>query len=117
MHIHHLTRRTLLGATLAGIATRSFAGAYAFKLHNNATGYDINGFYTFQNGVWSKNWFSNGRLLKPGESASMDWKSDEGDCEVPFRVSWVNWGNQDFKLDWCKNVKNVYMLDKGFRWD
>ncbi len=47
----------------------------------------------------------------------MDWFSNEGDCVVPFRVSWDNYGADDFKIDWCKGVDNIYMKDKGFSWD
>ncbi|WP_286134249.1 hypothetical protein [Methylobacterium sp. Leaf123] len=47
----------------------------------------------------------------------MDWNSDDGDCIVPFRVKWRDYGSEDFKLDWCKGVSNVYMKDKGFSYD
>lgn len=105
-----LTTAVLLAGT-----SPSWASDYAFRLHNKADGYTINGFYTFQDGRWSDNWL-NGRI-RPGESVGMDWNSNEGNCVVPFRVSWDNYGADDFKLDWCKGVSNVYMKDKGFSWD
>lgn len=98
--------------SMAGAAT---ASDYAFRLHNRAEGYTINGFYTYQDGRWSDNWLD--RRLKPGESVGMDWHSNEGSCVVPFRVSWDDYGADDFRLDWCKGVHNVYMKDKGFSWD
>lgn len=101
-------------ALLAGTSP-SLASDYAFRLHNKADGYTINGFYTFQDGRWSDNWLK-GRI-RPGESIGMDWYSNEGNCVVPFRVSWDDYGADDFKLDWCKGVSNVYMRDKGFTWD
>lgn len=107
-------------ATLALAALLShsaWAGEYAFKLHNKAPGYNIVGFSTYQDGQWSKNWLESGDRIRPGQSASMDWNSDDGDCVVPFRVTWENYGSEQFKLDWCKGVRNVYMLEKGFRWD
>jgi hypothetical protein len=47
----------------------------------------------------------------------MDWYSDEGACVVPFRVSWVDYGAEDFSIDWCQNVENIYMEDVGFTWN
>ena len=111
------TTRALAVAALSLMAFQATAGEYAFTLHNRAKGWTINGFYTFQDGRWSKNWLGKGDRIRPGESAAMDWHSDDGDCVVPFRVNWENYGTDEFKLDWCKGVKNVYMLDKGFRSD
>lgn len=91
------------------------ASDYAFRLHNRADGYTINGFYTYQNGKWSDNWLDS--RIRPGESADMDWFSNDGNCVVPFRVSWDGYGADDFKVDWCKGISNVYMKDKGFSWD
>jgi hypothetical protein len=109
--------RMLAIAGLITVASPSLASDYAFRLHNRADGYSINGFYTYQNGQWSKNWLKEGVHVQPSEAVGMDWKSNEGDCEVPFRVSWDNYGSEDFKIDWCKSVSNVYMKDKGFSWD
>jgi hypothetical protein len=99
--------------TMAGSA---MAENYNFNLHNNANGWVIDGFYTYQDGKWSKNWLSED--IEPGQYGEMLWNSEEGDCVVPFRVSWTDWGHQDFTMDWCKNhPTNVYMKDKGFDWD
>jgi hypothetical protein len=91
------------------------ASDYAFRLHNRADGYTINGFYTYQDGQWSDNWLD-GRI-RPGQAVDMDWFSNQGNCVVPFRVSWDNYGAEDFKVDWCKGISNIYMKDKGFSWD
>lgn len=104
-------------AVLVTATAIAHAGNYAFRLHNNAKGYTINGFYTYQEGQWSENWLKDGRRIVPGDSLDMDWFSNKGDCVVPFRVSWDNYGTDDFKLDWCKHPKNIYMEDKGFSWD
>ncbi len=102
--------------TTIGITGSAAANDYNFYLHNRANGWTINGFYTFQNGRWSSNWLKN--RISPGNSKPMLWNSDEGNCRVPFRVSWVDWGSQDFTIDWCKdNPTNIYMKDKGFSWD
>jgi hypothetical protein len=105
----------MLGLSLAACAAQAMASDYAFRLHNRAKGYTINGFYTYQNGRWSENWLRD--RIRPGQSVPMDWYSNEGACVVPFRVSWDDWGAQDFKLDWCKGVRNLYMKDEGFATD
>lgn len=46
----------------------------------------------------------------------MDWGSSEGACVVPFRVGWVGYEAEQFKVDWCK-LKNLYMKDEGFSVD
>lgn len=104
-------------ALFLAAASWSMASDYAFHLHNRANGYTINGFYTYQDGEWSDNWLHDGARIKPGEVSDMDWFSNKGDCVVPFRVSWDNYGADDFKMDWCKKPRNIYMKDKGFSWD
>lgn len=98
-----------------GAALPAAAGdTYKFNLHNKSSQYVINGFRTFEGGKWSKNWID--FTLKPGETAEMDWGSDEGNCVVPFRVGWVGYEAEQFKVDWCK-VSNIYMKDDGFTYD
>ncbi|HLP70983.1 MAG TPA: hypothetical protein VK181_26030 [Rhizobium sp.] len=104
-------------AAVATVASLAHASNYAFRLHNRADGYTINGFYTYQDGQWSDNWLKEGQRVRPGEDIDMDWFSNEGDCVVPFRVSWDNYGADDFKVDWCKHPSNIYMQNKGFSWD
>ena len=100
---------------LAGLP--AFADNYDFNLNNRANGWTINGFYTFQDGRWSKNWLQGSRV-RPGQRMPMNWNSQSGDCVVPFRVSWVDFGSQDFTMNWCKNnPTNIYMKDEGFTWD
>ena len=110
-----MIRITLSAVFALCLSGAGLASDYSFRLHNSAHGWTINGFYTYQNGRWSSNWL--GSRIGEGDSASMDWNSNAGNCVVPFRVSWVDFGSQDFKLDWCKGVSNVYMKDKGFSWD
>ncbi|WP_176218620.1 hypothetical protein [Rhizobium rhizosphaerae] len=105
-----------LSVAITGLGgTGALASDYGFRLHNRAAGYTINGFYTYQDGRWSDNWLT-GRV-RPGQAVDMDWFSNDGNCTVPFRVSWDDYGADDFKLDWCKGVSNLYMKDKGFSWD
>jgi hypothetical protein len=96
-------------------ASQAVASDYAFKLHNRSSDWTITGFYTLQDGNWSENWLD-GRI-NAGESVRMDWNSNAGNCVVPFRVRWADYGAEDFKIDWCKGVSNIYMKDKGFTWD
>ena len=110
--------RIVAAILLAGLAlsgTPAMASDYAFKLHNRSTGWTISGFYTFQDGVWSENWLDS--QIPAGSSVRMDWKSNAGNCVVPFRVRWVDYGAEDFSIDWCKSVGNIYMKDAGFSWD
>lgn len=107
--------RTLTIALLLCFSTISYAGDYDFRLHNRSSGWIIDGFYTFQNGRWSKNWLRN--PIVAGQGVNMHWASDEGNCVVPFRVEWRNYGSEDHRLDWCKGVSHVYMKDKGFSWN
>ena len=88
---------------------------YAFRPHNGAEYYAITDLCAYRNGRWSRNWI--GGLINPGQSASLDWNSNDGDCVVPFRVKWRDYGSDDFKLDWCNGVSNVYMKDEGFTYD
>lgn len=111
-----LSRLALTAVAFAALTFSAAAQNYNFFLHNRANGWVINGFYTQQNGRWSNNWLS-GRVA-PGRNVPMRWASQAGSCRVPFRVSWVDWGTQDFTMDWCKNnPSNLYMKDEGFTWD
>ncbi len=102
-------------AVLAGFgAAAQAADSYKFNLHNKSSDSVINGFRTFEGGKWSKNWID--FTLKPGELAEMDWGSAEGNCVVPFKVSWIGYDAEQFKVDWCK-VRNIYMKDNGFTFD
>jgi hypothetical protein len=100
-----------------GTNTSNFVmGDYDFTLYNKSKGWVINGFYTLQNGKWSKNWLTG--TVASGASIKMVWSSEDGDCVVPFKVNWVDYGmSEQFNVDWCKKPKNVYMLDEGFKVD
>jgi hypothetical protein len=106
---------------IAAVATLLMSGVvnadnYNFYLHNRANGWVISSFQTKQDGQWSKNWLR-GRL-SPGRNIPLIWDSQSGDCRVPFRVTWIDWGSQEFTMDWCKsNPSNIYMKDNGFTWD
>lgn len=112
-----LKRLAVAAAFFVAAASWAVASDYAFRLHNRANGYTIKGFYTYQNGEWSENWLKDGSRIRAGEGIDMDWYSNEGNCVVPFRVSWDDYGADDFKMDWCKHPSNIYMKDKGFSWD
>jgi hypothetical protein len=116
------TRRTMLAAPmltmvlgLTALATPTAAQSdYPFRLHNRSEGWTISGFQTFQGGQWSSNWLDG--PIRAGQFANMDWKSNAGNCTVRFRVSWVDYGATEHQADFCK-LKNVYMLNEGFRLD
>jgi len=63
----HKTLRIFMIAGPLAAASPSLASDYAFRLHNRADGYTINGFYTYQDGQWSKNWLS-GRVVPANPS-------------------------------------------------
>lgn len=110
--------RNLVGATalVAGLAIASAQAQsdYPFKLHNRSQGWTINGFQTFSNGAWSTNWLR--APVPAGSAADMDWKSNAGSCMVRFRVQWADYSPTEHQADFCK-LKNVYMLNEGFRTD
>ena|SRR5476649_1783937 len=84
MNPRFLSAVCLLGVTMASSA---LADSYKFQLHNESK-YTITGFQTYQGGKWT-DWNGvnrNGIDVSPGETHAMDWKSDAGDCEVPFRI-------------------------------
>ena len=100
------------------MAYESFFGEYDFDLYNRTNGWVLNGFYTQEDGKWSKNWLS--RKLSPGKSFRMMWSSasDKGACVVPFKVTWDDYDKPEvYKLDWCKGIKSVYLKDDTFTVD
>jgi len=112
-----LMQVAILVAAMAGLMGSSSAWAadtYKFNLYNKSSEYTIIGFYTYEDGKWSKNWID--FTLSPGENAEMDWGSDEGNCVVPFRVAWKGYEAEKFSVDFCK-VHNLYMKDQGFSFD
>ena len=88
-------------------------GEYDFDLHNNTTGWVLNGFYSQENGKWSKNWLK--AKVQPGKSVHMVWNaaSNEGDCVVPFATSWDGYTEYEkHSVDWCKKpIKAIHLLD------
>ena len=93
-------------------------GEYDFDLYNRTSGWVLNGFYTKEDGKWSKNWLS--VKLQPGKSFHMVWNSasNEGDCVVPFKATWDDYDKPEvYKLDWCKGIKSVYLKDDTFTVD
>ncbi|MGE3466607.1 MAG: hypothetical protein AB7J13_06710 [Pyrinomonadaceae bacterium] len=93
-------------------------GEYDFDLYNRTNGWILNGFYTQEDGKWSKNWLST--KLSPGKSFRMLWSSasDKGACVVPFKVTWDDYDTAEiYRLDWCKGIKSVYLKDDTFTVD
>ena len=93
-------------------------GEYDFNLYNRTNGWVLNGFYTYEDGKWSKNWLS--VKLAPGKSVRMMWSaaSDKGACVVPFKTTWDDYDKaESHNLDWCKGIKSVYLKDQGFTVD
>jgi hypothetical protein len=89
---------TTLGLLGALFATPALADSYKFTMHNESK-YAIAGFETFEDGKWSK-W--TGVNIPPGEAISMDWQSDKGDCNVPFRIIYKDVETEQYTVDWCK---------------
>jgi hypothetical protein len=89
------------------VATSAAAGeSYKFQLHNDSK-YEVTGFQTFEDGKWST-WSGVG--VAPGETQTMDWQSDEGDCVVPFRIIYKDIETEQYKVDWCK-ISNITVHD------
>jgi hypothetical protein len=40
----------------------------------------------------------------------MDWKSDEGNCKVPFRVIYKDVETEQYTVDWC-SISNIRVQD------
>ena len=94
-------------ALLGGLAaTPAAAETYKFTMHNESQ-YAISGFETFEGGTWSK-W--TGVSVAPGESQSMDWNTDAGNCVVPFRIIYKDIETEQYKVDWCR-ISNIRVLD------
>ena len=89
---------TSFGLLVALAATPALAGTYKFTLENDSK-YEITGFQTFEDGKWST-W--DNVSAAPGESQTMDWNTDSGDCVVPFRIIYKDVETEQYKVDWCK---------------
>lgn len=94
-----VTTACLLGALMA---TPTLADSYKFQLHNESK-YAITGFQTYEDGKWST-W--SGVDVAPGETQTMDWNSDSGDCEVPFRIIYKDVETEQYTVNWCK-ISNI----------
>jgi len=94
-------------------------GEYDFDLYNRTSGWVLNGFYTKEDGVWSKNWLSS--KLGVGKSVHMVWNSasNSGACVVPFKVTWDDYDEAEiYSVDWCKKpIKSIYLKDTTFTVD
>ena len=94
-------------------------GEYDFDLYNRTSGWVLNGFYTKEDGVWSKNWLST--KLGVGKSVHMVWNSvsNSGECVVPFKTTWDDYDKAEiYTVDWCKKpIKSIYLKDTTFTVD
>ena len=90
--------RASLALFSALVITPALADSYKFTMHNDSK-YAIVGFETFEDGKWSK-WTVVD--IPPGEAIGMDWKSNEGDCKVPFRIIYKDVETEQYTVDWCK---------------
>jgi len=95
-----------LGLLFCLASTSASAETYKFTMHNESK-YAISGFQTFEDGKWST-W--SGVAVEPGESQSMDWNTDAGDCVVPFRIIYKEVQTEQYKVDWCK-ISNIRIHD------
>jgi hypothetical protein len=91
-------------------------GDYDFDLYNRTSGWVLNGFYTKEDGVWSKNWLKS--KLGVGKWVHMVWNSasNEGGCVVPFKVTWDDYDQAEiYTVDWCKKpIKSIFLKDTTF---
>jgi hypothetical protein len=89
---------TSIGLLCALVVTPALAGSYKFMMHNNSK-YAIVGFETYEDGKWSK-W--TGVDIPPGSELPMDWQTDKGDCNVPFKIIYKDIETEQYTVDWCK---------------
>lgn len=104
--------------TPSAITVNALFGEYDFDLYNRTNGWVLNGFYTKEDGKWSRNWLKT--KLQPGRSFRMQWNSasDKGACVVPFKATWDGYDEAEvYSLDWCKGIKSVYLKDDTFTVD
>ena len=103
-----MMRRVLLGVGLAVAlaAAPATAETYKFTLYNHSK-YPIIGFQTYENGKWDT-WSNVG--VDADEHQTMDWKSDEGDCVVPFRIIYRDVKTEQYEVDWCK-IENIHVYN------
>jgi len=97
---------TVLGLCSALAGTSASADSYKFTMHNESK-YAITGFQTFEDGKWST-W--SGVDIPPGEAIGIDWKSNEGDCNVPFPIIYKDVETEQYTVDWCK-IGNIRVHD------
>ena len=79
---------------------------YKFNLQNDSQ-YTITGFETFEDSKWST-WKVPD--IEPGQMAEMDWKSSEGECNVPFRIIYKDVETEQYDVDWCE-ISNIRVED------
>jgi len=96
----------ILGLAGALTIAPALADSYKFTMHNESK-YAITGFQTFEDGKWST-W--SGVNIAPGDSIGMDWQSDAGDCNVPFRIIYKDVETEQYTVDWCK-ISNIRVHD------
>lgn len=101
---------------LIGLTWTASAQNYNFNLHNESDGWVITGFQTNEGGVWSRNWLRSN--IAPGRSRGMVWARQTGACVVDIRVTWQDWGSQEYKINWCtENPTNIRMQNEGLTFD
>jgi hypothetical protein len=100
--------RFIFALSVIGVmpATVALAESYKFQLHNESQ-YEITGFQTFEDGKWST-W--SGVSVPSGDTQTMNWNSNEGDCTVPFRIMYKDIETEQYKVDWCK-IRNIRVHD------
>lgn len=104
--------------TNASSGLEGIFGDYDFDLYNRTNGWVLNGFYTYEDGKWSRNWLKT--KLQPGKYFHMVWSaaSNKGDCVVPFKTTWDDYDKaESYKVDWCKGIKAIYLKDDGITAD
>jgi hypothetical protein len=88
----------LVGLIATASADMASAASYKFQLHNDSE-YEVTGFQTYEDGEWST--WSNVHAA-PGETQTMDWNTDKGDCVVPFRIIYKDVETEQYKVNWCE---------------
>ena len=111
-------------AAVACVLTSTFAMAQTgkggrFTIHNDTAKNTVVGFYTNDGSGWSTNWLR--EQLKPGETASAQFKDATGNCNQRLQVGWLGSKGGEVKddpirIDICK-ASNVYLHDNDVSFD
>jgi hypothetical protein len=97
-----------LTMTAGSFQTAHAEKSWKFEVANKST-QAVRSFRTQEDGAWSKNWIR-GERIEPGDTFEMDFGTDEGDCTVRTRITFVDDSYFDEDIDYC-NAEKIDLYD------